>query len=488
MCDTWVALNDATHTKQVIFAKNSDRPIFDCQPLIFQPRTSWPGQSMLQLEYVAIPQAEQTYAHLGSSPYWCWGYEEGINEHGVAIGNEALFTRTFRVVAAAHCKGDDVALGLLGMDLVRLGLERSQTAREAVELLGGLVEQYGQFGSGVPAKAHAQGGYDNSFIIADGVEAWVLEAVGRRWTARCFSSGVTSISNEPSIRSVWDLGSPDIVDYAIEQGWWPRETAERFDFARAYIDDQAPRQVSHIRAMRSRHLLAECQGAVTVPWMMRIARDHYEDTFLQGPYFDAADPDFHSLCMHASPAGFTWGNTASSCVAVLPASQNDLPVFWWTPGPPCTGCYVPFFVHGSRLPAGVSQAGTFGKRVVPPPMAAEDSFASGSYWWLFRRLLDAVKGGSIGSRPGFFEVRQHMVRSRFDTLEASFAADLPRIVQCAVAARATNDPAAIAMLDEFSSSCVRLVTATLAELLNELEDTPPVYKGDVHHDQRLRHA
>ncbi len=40
MCDTWVALSDATHTKQVIVGKNSDRPIFDCQPLLFHPRTT----------------------------------------------------------------------------------------------------------------------------------------------------------------------------------------------------------------------------------------------------------------------------------------------------------------------------------------------------------------------------------------------------------------------------------------------------------------
>ena len=83
--------------------------------------------------------------------------------------------------------------------------------------------------------------------------------------------------------------------------------------------------------------------------MQRIARDHYQDTFLYGPYFDAANPDFLTLCMHVSPADFTWGNKASSCIAVLPATPEELPVFWWTPGPPCNGCYVPFFVHDSRL-------------------------------------------------------------------------------------------------------------------------------------------
>lgn len=467
MCDTWVALRDATRSRQVLFGKNSDRPIFDCQPLMFHPRTASPAPGMLQLEYVALPQVECTYAHLGSSPYWCWGYEEGINEYGVVIGNEALFTKPFRIAAAAYRQGQEVALGLLGMDLVRLGLERCQTARQAVELLGQIVEQYGQFGSAVPTKDHPEGGYDNSFLLADGREAWVLETVGRRWAAKCIPHGVASISNEPSIRTAWDRGSPDLATYAIEQGWWPAELPE-LDFARAYSDEYVPRQVSHLRAMRSQQLLAEQPGQITVPWMMRIARDHYEGTFLQGPYFDAADPDFLSLCMHVSPAEFTWGNTASSCIAVLPRTGDDLPIFWWTPGPPCVGCYVPFFVHGSQLPPSVSRAGAYGKRVVAPGTAREDTFAPDSYWWLFRRLLDTVKGDPIGSRPGYYDARQRIVRARFDALEATFARDLRQVVQQAAALRVEKQPAASAVLDDFTADCVRTVTATVTALLKEL--------------------
>ncbi len=88
--------------------------------------------------------------------------------------------------------------------------------------------------------------------------------------------------------------------------------------------------------MRSRQLLAEQQGQVTPQWMKRIARDHYEDTFLQGPYFDAADPDFHSLCMHSSAANFTWGNTASSCIAVLPRARPNCPCSGGRPAHPAT--------------------------------------------------------------------------------------------------------------------------------------------------------
>jgi secernin len=469
MCDTWVALRDVTLSRNVIFGKNSDRPIFDCQPLVFLPRKEWPRSSHIQTEYIELPQVDVTYAHLGSRPYWCWGYEEGINEYSVIIGNEAIFTKTFRDAAESLNTERQPELGLLGMDLIRLALERSQTARQAVEVMGELIESYGQFGSGVPTKSHREGGYDNSFIIADPHEAWVLEAVGKRWAARRTSQGYTSISNQPSIRDQWDLGSHDLRTFALEQSWWPADERIPFDFARAYIDERVPRQVSHIRATRSGELLAEKAGQITPGWMRRIARDHYEGTFLQGPYFDAADPDFLTLCMHASPADFTWGNTASSCVAILPNSQAELPVFWWTPGPPCNGCYVPFFPHGRRLPEIVSNPGTFGDKVVPPPQAEPDSFSPDSYWWLFRRLMDNVKGDTVNSLPGHYPVRNRRVRTAFDRLESEFEAEVPDVMQKAIETRETDQEAAAQILDEFSERCVDEVVATIHKLLTEID-------------------
>jgi secernin len=461
MCDTWVALGDMTATQSVIFAKNSDRPIFDCQPLVFTPRTPWPEHSTLQLEYVTLPQADVTFATLGSSPYWCWGYEEGINEYQVAIGNEAIYTKTFRAAAQAYQAGHSPAVGLLGMDLVRLALERSRSAAQAIDVLGRLIERYGQFGSGVPTKDHAAGGYDNAFLVADPYEAWVLEAFGQQWAARRLVQGCTSISNQVSIRTAWDAQSPDLVDYAQRNGWWPATLAP-FDVARAYIDERVPRQISHIRMQRSRQLLAEAAPQISPQSMMRIARDHYEGTFLDGPAFDAADPDFLSLCMHVSPADFTWGNTASSCVAVLAHAPNEPPVFWWTPGPPCNGCYVPFFVHGSQLPAIVSQAGLAGKQITPPAQAAADTFAPTSYWWLFRQLMDSVKGDPIAARPGYYQQRNRIVRARFDQLEREFAAEVPEVWSHYMRAGDAH------ILDRFAERCVEWVVTALRELLNEL--------------------
>ena len=245
MCDTWVALKDSTLEGRVILGKNSDRPIFDCQPLVLQPRLHPPAGSRIQTGYVNLPQSEVTYAHLGSSPYWCWGYEEGINEWGLVIGNEAIYTRAWRETVTDFKQGKQIKPGLLGMDLIRIALERCQTSRQAVELIGKLLQEYGQFGSGNPGKSHDQGSYDNAFIIADPREAWVLEAAGKRWAARRFSQGSTSISNEPSIRTEWQLGSPDLETYAREKGWWAGpllgKPASAFDFAQAYVDEKTSR-------------------------------------------------------------------------------------------------------------------------------------------------------------------------------------------------------------------------------------------------------
>ncbi len=469
MCDTWVALKDATAEGMVIFAKNSDRPIFDSQTLVLRPRRYPPAGTGIHTEYAELQQSKVTYAHLGSSPYWCWGYEEGINEWGVVIGNEAIYTKPLRETVMDFQQGKRIQLGLLGMDLVRIALERCQTSSQAVELIGQLVAQYGQFGSGNPGKPHAQGSYDNAFIIADPGEAWVLEAVGQRWAARRFSQGLTSISNEPSIRTDWHLGSPDLESYARQKGWWPDPARGNpplaFDFAQAYVDENISRQVSHLRAMRSRQLLEERRGQVTPQWMMRIARDHYEDTFLQGPYFDAANPDFLSLCMHVSPADFTWGNTASSCVAVLPKEASDLPVFWWTPGPPCNGCYVPFFPQGSKLPEVVSRAGQKGRNVIPADQVGEDFYSPASYWWLFRQLNDRVKGDPLKSLPGCYAERNLQVRVRFDELERTFSDQLSAVVQKAEELKEQNPAEMAKILDDFSAACIAQVLAGLKDLL-----------------------
>ncbi len=258
---------------------------------------------------------------------------------GVAIGNEALFTRDLAANITAARAEERVPPGILGMELVRLGLERASSAEQALEVMSQLVEMHGQWGSGVGGKNPIEGAYDNSYLIADAREAWVLETSGRQWAARRITTGTYAISNQPTLRTEFDRASASLREHAVAASWWP-DGEPRLDFARAYTDPRTPLQASHVRLQRSRQLLAAAD-VVDEPLARSILRDHYEDTFLDGPYFNAALPDLLTLCMHEHPAGFTWGNTASSAIFVLPSEPDRLPHLWWTPATPCTGVYLP---------------------------------------------------------------------------------------------------------------------------------------------------
>ena len=67
---------------------------------------------IFQCTYISIPQVPLTHAVVLSKPAWMWGAEMGANEHGVTIGNEAVWSR---YSDSAY----DAVPRLLGMDLLR---------------------------------------------------------------------------------------------------------------------------------------------------------------------------------------------------------------------------------------------------------------------------------------------------------------------------------------------------------------------------------
>ncbi len=135
-CDTWVAMRDATADHSVILAKNSDRPPMEAQLLVQLPHSRHERGATVKCTYIEIPQVEETYETIGSKIWWAFGYEHGMNDYDVAIGNEAVYSKE------PYQWGD----GLLGMDLVRLGLERGKTAYEAMHVIIALLENHGQSG------------------------------------------------------------------------------------------------------------------------------------------------------------------------------------------------------------------------------------------------------------------------------------------------------------------------------------------------------
>ena len=130
MCDTIVALGNSTADGNVLFGKNSDRHPNEAHEVIILPAAQHPEGATTKCTYIEIPQAARTNKVLLDKPFWIWGAEMGSNEHGVTIGNEAVFTRT----------PYDKTPGLIGMDFLRLALERCDTAEQAMHLIIELLE------------------------------------------------------------------------------------------------------------------------------------------------------------------------------------------------------------------------------------------------------------------------------------------------------------------------------------------------------------
>jgi len=352
-CDTIVVLAPHTRAGATIIAKNSDRPPRECQPLFQSARRVHPQGATVQCQYLEIPQVRETAAVIGSRPFWLWGFEHGLNEYGVAIGNEAVLTREMLP-----------STGLLGMDLVRLALERSQTAREATEIIGALIERYGQGGA---AMYEVDFRYSGGFIIADHADAYVLESSGRQWIARRVTDRAC-ISNCLSI-DTGGFGSPDAESYARARGWCDGESS--FDFAAAYSNkDMDDPLTARGRIARSRELVSR-NGRRTVREMLAIIRDHGASGETPPAGDPAARDDSPTLCMHGSAVG-----TTASMIAERPAPGADtIPMLWASLGAPCTAIAFPLFVAGT----------------LPPVLAAGGERASSdSPWWRFKKIQDLV--------------------------------------------------------------------------------------------------
>jgi secernin len=324
MCDTIIATGDTTKDGVTIFGKNSDREPNEAHYVVSFAAADHASNSRVQCTYVEIPQAKHTFAILLAKPFWIWGAEMGANEHGLVMGNEALFTKV------PYTKK-----GLLGMDLLRLALERASCAREGITVITDLLAVFGQGGNA--GLAHPTY-YHNSYILADPNDAWVLETVGRYWAAKQIK-GIYSISNGITIEKDWDLASPKLVSHAIKQGWCKNESD--FNFARCYSDFLYTRfSDCHKRRSRTMELLNAKRGDVTIETMMSVLRDHGQADGSQR----SADEGLGGadVCMHAGFGPIRISQTTGSMVSYL---DQKAPLHFVTgTAAPCTSIFKPVWI------------------------------------------------------------------------------------------------------------------------------------------------
>lgn len=326
MCDSLVALPHMTQPGYALLAKNSDREPDEAQALAHFPR-QYPTETHVRCTFREIPQVRETYEVIVSKPFQMWGAEMGVNEWGVAIANEAVFTQ-----APLPKKNE----GLTGMDLLRLALERAKTAQEARQVILTLLETYGQDACG--GYRNKNFFYHNSFLIADPNEAFVVDTAAKAWAWKSVKHH-QSISNALNITT--DYEACRMTEKASWGGFFPKKSSA--DFQRHYSDIfYTTFSRAKKRRVTSSQILAKNERTLDPAKLMQALQSHH----LPDPQFTPQKAHTGDLCMHAT--GLTNPNsTTGSMVAALRAHQPS--TIWLTGTPhPCLSLFIPFF-HGTRV-------------------------------------------------------------------------------------------------------------------------------------------
>jgi secernin len=294
----------------MLFAKNSDRHPDEAQ--VFEWHARRAAGAALRTQYLTIDDVA-SYAFGGSRPTWLWGVEHGVNEHRVAIGNEKIWTTD---------QPGNLPVALIGMDLVRLGLERARDANEAVDVITSLLERHGQGGSGEP---HQVEPYFSSFLVADPQDGWIIETSDRSWAARPVGAGA-AISNRISLTTDWTRASADVT---------PGRSFDDFRLP------AMPTGVADHRLVRTREAVG-CGHATSVAALARVMRSHGPSDDAPIPVAVGDDWEGFTVCMHRADLH---AQTTASMIAEL--RDDERMRMWICLGNPCVSVYVPQFPSGA---------------------------------------------------------------------------------------------------------------------------------------------
>ena len=316
-----------------------------------------------------IPQPAHTYAVVGN-----------MNEHQLVIGettwggHEELLDTTGQAV---------IDYG----SLIQIALERSKTAREAIDVMTSLVDEFGYASEG------------ESFSIADKDEVWVLEMIGKGaekgavWIAvRIPDHAISGHANEPRIRKV-NLKdkdnvrySKDLIPFARKRGYFSGKD-EDFSFAEAFFNHTADnrrgcdaRVWSYFRRFKPEadEYYAWCVGESDEPMPLYIVpdrkvsleemqwsmRDHFEGTPLAMTEDVGAGPNrvpYRWRPMTFEVDGKTYLNeraiaTQQTGWSFVSQSRDWLPdgvggVLWFGTDDTNTSVYIPIYCSLTEVPA-----------------------------------------------------------------------------------------------------------------------------------------
>lgn len=327
MCDTFAIGTSMAPGGNHIFAKNSDREPDEAHIVISLPRREYAQNETVTCTYITIPQSVKSNAVLLCKPSWIWGAEMGVNEKGLVIGNEALFTKV----------KPEKKSGLIGMDLLRLALERADGTDEATEIIINLLQRYGQGGAcGYRDKSFV---YMNSYLLMDRKGIVILETVGRDYAVRSHKDYAV-ISNGITIGDDWDRSS--LVRGA--------------DF-KTYNDFL----ITHFSGSKQRRgyiteRIVGCPKCLGIQEIFDILRGHKKAYPFHGIN--------HDVCMHAADPFIRRSHTTGSLVVELDRSSGYR-IFVTAGSSPCLTTFKP--VLPAEMPDRVDKGGC--------------EYGSDSFWW-----------------------------------------------------------------------------------------------------------
>jgi dipeptidase len=293
--------------------------------------------------------------------------------------------------------------------LMRIALQRARTAREAVEVMGGIVEEYGYASTG------------ESISIGDRKEAWLMEIIGKgpgvkgaNWVAVRIKDGhICAHANQARIRE-FPLDDPknclyskDIIEFATEKGYYDPSSGKPFSFSDAFCP--APPQKRRYCAARVWSIFRRAApslgwpvdyhrgvvGAEPYPFSIKpdeklsfsdvtaLMRDHYEGTDFDmckgidaGPF--GTPNRWRPMTWEVDGTVYTWErpiSTQQTGFSFVSQSRSGLPdaiggVLWYGVDDTYFSVYVPFYACADRLPD-VFTKGRMSK------------FSWDSGWWVF---------------------------------------------------------------------------------------------------------
>jgi dipeptidase len=336
------------------------------------------GEMVRLLGGAEVPQVKETYAFLWSENPGLQFSDGYLNEWGVAVVSDGCPDRA-EDLQKLQKEGQLVKGGISYM-LRRLVAERAKTAREGVQVAGELIERVGYPSS-------------RTLVIADSKEAWLLSmARGKHWVAqRVPDDGVVLLPNVYVIDKV-DLkdtrnflGSPDLIEYAEQKGWYNPADGEDFNFSKAYGQKQK-------RVMDERQWRGQC--LVTGKDIEK--KPDRKLPFSVKPAHKLSVKDVVSILRFHGEGSLCNNVTQEAAVFQL---RSNMPedigcVYWRCSAEPCCSILTPWYCGIKETPKEYYKATDVKENLTLECHFSESSEKfkpeAGMAWWVFKELQDKV--------------------------------------------------------------------------------------------------